>query len=45
MAGKYNKSRKYYEKSIAMNPENKNGIEMLAKIEKLEQEDVAKKGI
>ena len=45
VAGKYDKSRKYYNKSIAMNPENKNGKEMLAKIDKLEQEDVAKKGI
>ena len=45
VAGKYDKSRKYYEKSIAMNPENENGKEMLAKLDKLEQEDVAKKGI
>ena len=45
VAGKYDKSRKYYDKSIAMNPENKNGKEMLAKLDKLEQEEVAKKGI
>ncbi len=45
VAGKYEKSRKYYEKSIAMNPENENGKKMLAKIDELEKEDVATKGI
>ena len=45
VAGKLDKSRKYYEKSIAMNPENENGKKMLAKIDKLEEEEVAKKGI
>ncbi|MCK4549092.1 MAG: hypothetical protein KAU49_02945, partial [Candidatus Krumholzibacteria bacterium] len=45
VAGKLEKSRKYYEKSIAMNPENENGKKMLAKIDKLEEEDVARKGI
>jgi beta-lactamase regulating signal transducer with metallopeptidase domain len=45
VAGKYEKSRKYYEKSIAMNPENDNGKKMLAKLEELEKKDVAKKGI
>jgi len=44
-AGKYEKSRKYYEKSIAMNPENENGKKMLAKIDELEKKDIAKKGI
>ena len=44
-AGKFDKSRKYYEKSIAMNPENENGKKMLAKIDELEKEEVAKKGI
>jgi beta-lactamase regulating signal transducer with metallopeptidase domain len=44
-AGKFDKSRKYYEKSIAMNPENENGRKMLAKIDELEKEEVAKKGI
>ena len=43
-AGKYDKARKFYEKSIAMNPENENGKEMLAKMAKLESgESVAKK--
>jgi beta-lactamase regulating signal transducer with metallopeptidase domain len=45
VVGKYDKSRKYYEKSIAMNPENENGKKMLAKIEELEKKDVAKQGI
>jgi predicted Zn-dependent protease len=44
-AGKYEKSRKYYEKSIAMNPENENGKKMLAKIDELEKKDIAGKGI
>jgi beta-lactamase regulating signal transducer with metallopeptidase domain len=35
-AGKYDTARKNYEKSLALNPENENGIKMLAKIEKLE---------
>jgi beta-lactamase regulating signal transducer with metallopeptidase domain len=35
-AGKYDEARKYYEKSLALNPENENGRTMLAKIEKLE---------
>jgi beta-lactamase regulating signal transducer with metallopeptidase domain len=43
VAGKYEKSRKYYEKSIALNPENENGKKMLAKLDKLENEEVAKK--
>lgn len=33
------------EKSIAINPENENGKNMLAKMEELEKKDVAKKGI
>jgi len=45
VAGKYEKARKFYEKSIAMNPENENGKKMLAKIDELEKNDVAKKGI
>jgi beta-lactamase regulating signal transducer with metallopeptidase domain len=45
VAGKLDKARKYYEKSIAMNPENENGREMLAKIAEKEKsgEKVAKK--
>jgi beta-lactamase regulating signal transducer with metallopeptidase domain len=45
VAGQLEKSRKYYEKSIAMNPGNENGKKMLAKIDGLEKEEVAKKGI
>ncbi len=45
VAGKYDKARKYYEKSIAMNPENENGKKMLAKMDELGKEDVVKKGI
>ena len=45
VVGKYDKARKYYEKSIAINPENENGKKMLAKMEELEKKDVAKKGI
>ena len=45
VARKIDKARKYYEKSIAINPENENGKKMLAKIDELDKEDVAKKGI
>jgi tetratricopeptide (TPR) repeat protein len=44
VAGKYGKARKFYEKSIAMNPENENGKKMLAKIDELEKKEVARKG-
>jgi beta-lactamase regulating signal transducer with metallopeptidase domain len=44
VAGKYDKARKYYDKSIAMNPENENGKKMLAKIGELEDREVVKKG-
>ena len=44
VAGKYDKARKLYEKSLAMNPENENGKNMLAKIAQLESgESVAEK--
>lgn len=44
VAGKYDKAKKFYEKSIAMNPDNENGKNMLAKIAKLESgESVAEK--
>jgi pentatricopeptide repeat protein len=45
VAGKYDKAKKYYKKSLVMNPENENGKKMLTKIAKLEEdgESVAKK--
>ena len=45
VAGKYDKARKFYEKSIAMNPENENGKKMLVKIDEMDKEEVVKKGI
>jgi beta-lactamase regulating signal transducer with metallopeptidase domain len=45
VAGKYDKAKELYKKSIAMNPENENGIKMLEKIAQLEgkkDEKVAK---
>lgn len=38
VAGKFDKAKKLYKKSIAMNPENENGIKMLEKIAQLEEE-------
>ena len=37
VAGKLEKSRKFYEKSMALNPENENGKEMLVKLAELEK--------
>jgi len=36
-AGKYESARKYYEKSLELNPENENGRKMLAKLEAKEE--------
>ncbi len=37
-AGKCEKARKLYEKSLALNPENENGKQMLAQVEQCEKE-------
>jgi len=37
-AGKCEKARKLYEKSLALNPDNENGRRMLAQVEQCEKE-------
>jgi predicted Zn-dependent protease len=37
VAGKLDKAKKFYEKSLVLNPDNENGKEMLAKLEQLKK--------